>query len=294
MLELVQRPAGRQRHEPDAAGDDHGRDRPVGRDLRPACVLRHHPRVTLTRDGVDGAGASGDEGGAVIGERNVCDRARDTTTCYGAVGAHTEERPGLRDRDQVGAVEVRTENGLTDVDHATDPRADESPPQRAPHARIGRETAGFPGEEQSQLGIALELRVRGSDEAAGVRLLRLLARLRPLGQRIDRDGAHHREQHGTSGDDGEEAPVSPVRGLLLRLELAFALVRRAPCEHGLGENVVEDLEARRAPLVDGAQDPPLGERRQHGRQLGFRDRARSPRGRRPRARSSSPTESRGG
>ncbi len=54
---------------------------------------------------------------------------------------------------------------------------------------------------------------------------------------------------------------------LLALELALGLVVRAPGEHRLGEDVVEDLVADVAALLERAQDPPVGERRQHGTEL---------------------------
>ena len=49
----------------------------------------------------------------------------------------------------------------------------------------------------------------------------------------------------------------------LALDLALRTMPRPPREHGLGEDVVEDLVADVAALVERAQDPAVGEDREH-------------------------------
>ena len=117
--------------------------------------------------------------------------------------------------------------------------------------RLARDDASrLACEDEAELRVAIELGVGARDELVRLRLPRLLARLRPLRERIDRHGTHHREQDGAHDDDREQLPMSSVGCLLLPFELPLGLVTRAPGDHGLREDVVEDLVADGAALVE--------------------------------------------
>ena len=86
--------------------------------------------------------------------------------------------------------------------------------------------------------------------------MRLAASVATLHERIDGDRTENRNQNERPDCQGEQAPVASPRRIALGLELPPRLVLGPPGQHGLGEDVVEDLVARTfRPVLGGADDP---------------------------------------
>jgi hypothetical protein len=85
---------------------------------------------------------------------------------------------------------------------------------------------------------------------------RVLLCLVALGQRVQRRRAHGHERDQADPEDHQKPAVAPACGLAFARDGSSRVEVRPPCEHGIGEDIVEDLVGGiGATAVNWTQDP---------------------------------------
>ena len=180
--------------------------------------------------------------------------------------ARDDERAADRGRDDLGVPRGRTQRGRTELHDTTDARSSQCVSERLLRGRRAGQERSFAGEQEPELRVGVELPARDRLELERLRLARLLAGFAALRER-ERGRRRHEAERDERDREQELKPAPPAMGVgELLLDRPLRPVPRAPREHRLREDVVEDLVAHGAALVERAQDAPVGEHREHRRE----------------------------
>src|SRR6266567_5996095 len=160
-------------------------------------------------------------------------------------------------------------------------RATPSPPATTnffPSGLKSTSPTGFPPAGRTAFTRIPRSVVRRSRERLGGELptagpMSLVACVAALRERVDGDRRENRNENERADRKPDQAPMALGGGGPLRFELPLGLVLRPPGEHGLGEDIVEDLVARAfRPVLRGTDDPLFDEPLEHVLRLGLSDR----------------------